>query len=216
MLSVMERRTQAARSAATRERLLDATIECLVDLGWSGTSTTEVVRRAGVSRGAQVHHYPTKEDLVLAAVEHLVDRRVDEYRAAFDQMAPGERTVGAAFDLLWSTYQGDTSAAWIEFAVAARTDPALHARFTELARHVQRTTLDIFIGMFPETDADREFARVGLAFAFSMLDGMALARLSGAEPHQLDEVREIFNLVTAPYFPLSALQASIPEEGAPE
>jgi len=39
---------------------------------WAGTSTTEIVRRAGVSRGAQVHHYPSKEDLVIAAVEHLV------------------------------------------------------------------------------------------------------------------------------------------------
>lgn len=209
--AVVERRTQAERSAATRERLLDATIDCLVELGWPGTSTTEVVRRAGVSRGAQVHHFPTKEDLVLAAVGHLVDRRIDEYQDAFDRMPPGERTVGAAFDLLWSTYQGGTFEAWIEFAVAARTDPALHARFTELERHIQQTTLDIFIGMFPETDADPEFARVGLTFAFCMLDGMAVRRLTGVDPREIDEVRAIFNLVTAPYFPLST-----PHEGAPQ
>ena len=209
--AVIERRTQAARSAATRERLLDATIDCLVELGWAGTSTTEVVRRAGVSRGAQVHHFPSKEDLVLAAVEHLVDRRIDEYQAAFAQMAPGERTVGAAFDLLWANYQSDTFDAWIEFAIAARTDPALHARFVELERHIHETNLDIFTGMFPETNADPEFARVGLAFATAMLDGMALSRICGVEPHRIDEVREIFKLVVAPYFPLST-----PPEGAPQ
>lgn len=209
--AVIERRTQAARSAATRERLLDATIDCLVELGWAATSTTEVVRRAGVSRGAQVHHYPTKEDLVLAAVEHLVDRRIDEYQAAFAQMAPGARTVGAAFDLLWANYQGGTFEAWIEFAVAARTSPALHTRFVELEQHIQQTTLDIFVRMFPETDADPEFARVGLMFAFSMLDGMAVRRLTGVDPREIDEVREIFKLVVAPYFPLST-----PPEGAPQ
>ena len=70
------RRTNAERSAATQARLLDATIESLVELGWAATSTTEVVRRAGVSRGAQVHHFPTKEDLVLAALDYLLERRL--------------------------------------------------------------------------------------------------------------------------------------------
>src|SRR5437016_14683731 len=77
------RRSNAERSAATQARLLDATIECLIERGWAGTSTTEIVRRAGVSRGAQVHHFPAKEDLVLAAVEHLLQRRIREFQATF-------------------------------------------------------------------------------------------------------------------------------------
>jgi AcrR family transcriptional regulator len=62
---------QEERTRAMRQRLLDATVECLVESGWSGTSTTLVSQRAGVSRGAQLHHFPTKDALVLAAVEHL-------------------------------------------------------------------------------------------------------------------------------------------------
>ena len=72
-------RTNAERSAATRVRLLDATIDCLIELGWSGTSTTEVVRRAGVSRGAQVHHYPTKEDLVYDQMEVFETTLIDAW-----------------------------------------------------------------------------------------------------------------------------------------
>ena len=67
--------TQEERSRAMRERLLDATIECLITHGWSGTSTTLVSQRAGVSRGAQLHHFPTKNALVLASVVHLSERR---------------------------------------------------------------------------------------------------------------------------------------------
>src|SRR5687767_4439256 len=79
------RRSQEERSAATRERLLDATVECLVDLGYAKTTTTEVVRRAGVSRGAQVHHFPTKADLVQNAVVHLASKRREELRNEFSR-----------------------------------------------------------------------------------------------------------------------------------
>ena len=62
------RRTQAERTAETTAKLLDATADCLVERGYAGTSTVEVCRRAGVSRGALVHHFPSKDDLVAAAV----------------------------------------------------------------------------------------------------------------------------------------------------
>lgn len=203
MKAATERRTQAERSAATQERLLDATLACLVELGWAGTSTTEVVRRAGVSRGAQVHHYPTKEALVLAAVEYLLERRVSEYEVAFENLPAEQRTVGAGFDLLCETSSGDTWEAWIEFAVAARSNPVLKEQYAEVSQRFRQRTRDLFAGMFPETDADPELARVGLMFAFCFVDGMSVARMCGADPASLDEVREVFKLLTAPYFPLS-------------
>src|SRR5512132_1726013 len=75
------RAPQQERSRATQQRLLEATVECLVEHGWSGATTTVIAERAGVSRGAQLHHYPTRAALVLAAVEHLAERRAAEIRA---------------------------------------------------------------------------------------------------------------------------------------
>ena len=72
---------QADRTRAMRARLLEATVELLVERGFAGTSTTLVSDRAGVSRGAQLHHFPTKNDLVVAAVEHLTERRGAELAA---------------------------------------------------------------------------------------------------------------------------------------
>ena len=69
------RRTQAERTAAMRARLLDATIECLVTYGYAGTTTPRVAQLAGVTRGAQIHHFRSKEDLVVAAIEHLAQQR---------------------------------------------------------------------------------------------------------------------------------------------
>src|SRR5512138_3856974 len=120
-----ERRTQAERSARTRARLLDATIACLHDLGYARTSTPEIARRAGLSRGAQLHHFPSKQELVTSAVQHLFQRRHDEFLEAFAQLPAGADRYAAAIDILWTMMRGPTAAAWLELAIAARTDPEL-------------------------------------------------------------------------------------------
>src|SRR2546430_6184940 len=92
------RTPQQERSRATQQRLLDATVECLIEHGWSGTTTTLVAEKAGVSRGAQLHHYPTKAALVLAAVEHLAGRRAAEIRAEAASLPAGRSGSCAAVD----------------------------------------------------------------------------------------------------------------------
>jgi AcrR family transcriptional regulator len=202
------RRLNAERSAATQYRLLDATIECLIERGWAGTSTTEVVRRAGVSRGAQVHHYPTKEDLVLAAVEHLIERRIREFQAAFSGLPAAQRSPAAAMRLLYEQCFRATFEPWLELAVAARTDPALHERFARFESRFFETALATFREMFPDAAADPNFARVALRLTFAVLDGLATGRIIDVPEDELEAVIDAFNSITAPYFPQSPGGAS--------
>lgn len=124
--------TQAERTAKMRARLLRATVRCLVQLGYTGTSTTEVCRRAKVSRGAQLHHFPTKAELVAAAVEQVFVDRINEFQKLVERMAQAPSLELASFiDPLWDVYRGDPFYAWLELLVAARTDPSLR-------RHVHR------------------------------------------------------------------------------
>lgn len=123
-------RTQAERTAQMRVRLLDAAISCLIDKGYSGTSTQEISRRAGVSRGAQLHHFPTKESLVVAAVEHLVEQRLDELLAAH---AAGQ---SANVEVFLDAFSGPLFYAALELWIAARTDPVLHAAVLPLEARV--------------------------------------------------------------------------------
>src|SRR5690242_10649227 len=116
------RRTQEERTTATRRALLDATVECLVEYGYHGTTTTRVVERAGVSRGAQVHHFPTKTALVLAAVQHLATKRADGFIAGLHGSADW---AGDLLDLLWDAHQGPLFEASMELWIAARTDAEL-------------------------------------------------------------------------------------------
>lgn len=95
------KRTQSERSGETRQALFDATIDLLHDEGFSKTSTPEIARKAGVSRGALTHHFATKEDLVTSAVaDHLT--QVNMKLAAFaDNYGRRGGSTDEIVDYLW-------------------------------------------------------------------------------------------------------------------
>lgn len=169
--------TQAERTAATTEKLLDATVAVLIERGYRGTSLPEVCKRAGVSRGAQLHHYPTKEALVAAAIEHLLTRRVRELGDRFSRARSGVLDLGDAAAKLWSIYTGDTFYAWLELVVAARTEPelrkllaAVDKRFASRAEQLVKTFL------LPHVEEEVEIAATA-RLILAMFDGLATHRI---------------------------------------
>jgi DNA-binding transcriptional regulator YbjK len=82
---------QQERSRATQARLLEATVECLVEHGWAGTTTTVVAARAGVSRGLRGVVVQLGAALVTAAVTHLTERRAEELRTEAEALPPAVR-----------------------------------------------------------------------------------------------------------------------------
>lgn len=129
---------QEERSRVMRQRLLEATVECLVERGWSGTTTTLVSQRAGVSRGAQLHHFPTKNDLVVAAVEHLSEVRGAELADAAAALPNGRRRTRAVLGMLAEHFTSPVFTAALELWVAARTDPALAVAVGPLEQRIGR------------------------------------------------------------------------------
>ncbi len=168
------RRTQAERSASTRGRLLDATITCIHELGYARTTTTEIAARASVSRGAQLHHFPTKSELVIAAVEHLFQRRNDEFVRAIGRLPAGIERAAAAIDLLWSMVSGPLFDAWLELTIAARTDPDLRARVATLNERFTDAVRRTFLELFPAPPAPNPLHEIAPTFVFALLDGLAL------------------------------------------
>ena len=67
----MSSRTQAARSEATRTALLEAARRLFAERGYAEVATEEIVRDAGVTRGALYHHFDGKRDLLAAVYEQL-------------------------------------------------------------------------------------------------------------------------------------------------
>ncbi len=178
------RRTQAERSTATRTALLDATVECLIDRGFSATTTTEVTRRAGLSPGAMLHHYPTKADLLAAAVAHVLARRQAEFRKAMADVEMSRDRLDAAIDLLWSAFSGPTFVAWAELWIGARTDAELAPSVIAVSDEFTRSSREMFSELFPGDEyPDAGFLADGMGFAFAVMNGVALRGLV----HPVDE-----------------------------
>jgi AcrR family transcriptional regulator len=208
------RRTQAQRTTETRRALLDATFDALVELGYRATTTTEVAHRAGLSLGALLHHFPTKADLLAAAVGHAFDRRLEEYRQAMAALDPAADQLDASVDLLWSMFSGPTSTAWLELWVAARTDPDLAAAVVAVDRQFMAACKQLYAEMYSAEDGSDDPAHppIGLHLVYALLDGLALSRLiHGYEPHPTQEVLEAFKAMS--HITIAALQqASEPPE----
>ena len=161
-----------------QEALLDAAVDCLVELGFAGTTTTEVTRRAGVSMGAMLHHFPTKADLLAAAVGHVMQRRQDEFRKAMTDVGSGADRLEAAIDLMWEAFNGATFHAWLELWVAARTDPELAAAVRVMEEDYDRASREILLELFPpDGHSDAEALEVAMRFAVALMDGVALRGL---------------------------------------
>lgn len=124
------KRTQEARSAEMKDRLLKAALEGLAEDGYAATSTQEVVKRAGVSRGALVHHFPTKVDLFAEAAAYLISNRIRRTKAMAAELDGQDDQLEKHLRLKWENYRQDFPAN-IEFMIAARTDRALRERFDE-------------------------------------------------------------------------------------
>jgi AcrR family transcriptional regulator len=175
------RRTQEERSATTRAALLDATIECLVEYGYANLTTTRVVERAGVSRGAQVHHFPTKAELVSEAVRHLAGKRIEEFLQTMPRLPPTtEKKVSRILDLIWEVHTGPLFEASLELWVAARTDPELRASLAAVERDVAQTVASVGPSLFPEV-ASRAHFEADVDSAMAAIRGLALMRFIDEE-----------------------------------
>lgn len=157
-----------------RARLLEATVDCLVERGFAGTSTTLVSERAGVSRGAQLHHFPTKNALVVAAVEHVTEVRGADLRAAVAAVPPGPRRTRAVLQVLGDHFASPVFTAALELWVAARTDPALLAAVAPLEQRVGRETHRLTVEALG-VDESRPGARELVQATLDLVRGLGLA-----------------------------------------
>ncbi|MFD5038398.1 TetR/AcrR family transcriptional regulator [Streptomyces sp. NPDC002455] len=158
------------RSRATRQRLLEAAVACLAEHGWAGSTVSVVAERAGVSRGAAQHHFPTREDLFTGAVEYVAEERSAALRALPVQ---GRTAVLAA---LVDLYTGPLFRAALQLWVAASNEAQLRPRVTELEARVGRETHRIAVELLG-ADESRPGVRETVQGLLDMARGLGLANL---------------------------------------
>lgn len=192
-------RTQAERSERTRELLLDATIECLVELGYARTTVQEICQRAGLSRGAQQHHFTTKAELMTSALQHLFGRLSDQILAATAELPPGPERIEAGIDLLWRAYSGTLSTAAVELWVAARTDPELRGTLLPVDRALGHATLEFYREIM-DVEVDDGRLKTLVLLTVNLVRGLALDAMIGGDERRRTALLGEWKTLVADHF----------------
>lgn len=170
-------RWQQQKSARTRLRIVEAAIDCLVEGGYSGLTTQAVAERTGVSRGAMHHHFATRMDLVGAVIEHVFYQRMrlylEDYLAEMAQAADADR-LEIATAAHWRSLRTREYAAYLELAVAARTDTELDQFFEPVARRYDEVWIAEMIEAFPHWRDQWEQMKLASDFVTALHMGLLL------------------------------------------
>ena len=198
VLSPKKRRTQEERSTETKKRLLEATIDCLNELGFNKTGTAEIARRAGVSRGALVHHFPSKHDLIVATAEYHWNRIAEEVRNLAMTMHGGQLSLDAFIDGIWNkVFLIRGSSATIEMIIAARTDSKLRRELVPMLNRLYSNYDEIWSQFFHNSGVSPERIEMLFDLTIELLRGMTLQRVLKDEPEYYQKFLDSWKTIIA-------------------
>lgn len=174
-MALASSRTQEERRAETRGKLLEATVDSLADVGFAATTSRRVSELAGVSLGAQTHHFPHRVDLLGAAVEWAAQRRIIELREiAADLPEDPAQRLGALLDILWSDFSSTTFDVSIKLWVAAADDPDLYSQLIPVESRLADEIASLAAEIAPQGNISDSGWNRRLSLALSTVRGLAL------------------------------------------
>jgi AcrR family transcriptional regulator len=184
------RRTQQERRTETRARLLNATVGALIELGYANLTTPDICRRAGISQGALFKHFPTKADLIAAAVENLYQQILETYRQRIDVLPNGEDPISSGLQALWQAYQDPKVIASLDLHTAARTDSQLHAVLQPLVAEHWKNIMNLASELYPQFSNQNGFVLLVDMVTMAMMGFIVEKLISGRS--SIDEERLAF------------------------
>ena len=176
---------QAEKSAQTREKLLEATLDSLAVLGYFETTISTIVDYAGVSRGSIRHHFRSKAEIIAATIEYLNNRRLEAYEKDLFTQTGDVDSLDYVIDTFWRHLGEREFAAHQELVVASRTDAKLHAVLAPAFRSFEERWFALTLERFPHWRKIGDALPLAASVGGLLLEGMAYRRVIGAVSDEL-------------------------------
>ena len=145
---------QAEKSAMTRKAILEAAVRCLVKEGYNKTTTAMIASEAGVSRGAIMHHFSARAEVIKVVIAFLHERRLDEYRQLMGEKNIAKKITRAdvrrSVEAAWEYHNLPSFVAYQELVSAARTDDELGEVIEEFEKDFEKQFLLTAKTVFPQ------------------------------------------------------------------
>jgi AcrR family transcriptional regulator len=178
------KRTQRERRKATINKLIEATIMTIEELGYHRSTVREICKRAGVSQGGLFRHFPSRRSLIIAAADEVGRRHTNRFLEMFQNLEPQADPLVSGLKFCRDAVRSPNQAVWHELVIAARTDPELKSSVTTIGKklddNIRNMATMAFSGL--GVSEDRIIAATFLAIRF--FDGEALARDTNKYPEQ--------------------------------
>jgi AcrR family transcriptional regulator len=181
---------QQRKSAQTRVGILDAAIDCLASHGYARTTTQLIAETAEISRGAMLHHYPTKGALIEAIIAYCFYKRMQMLGDGVKNISEMQRIQEfAGLEILWRSFFTREHRAYLELNIASRTDPEVREFFVPQARRFMQVWRDQGVKAFPEWAGDPVRLARASDLVEAVLEGLALNRETWDSPERIARVR---------------------------
>lgn len=171
------RLTQADRTRAMQDKLMNAAIEVLLEQGYGRLTTKEVARVAGVSNGALMHHFASKAELVVAATAMVYEEAIIRGQRVAKTVNADQKPIEGYLSDCLSVYFEWPFIAALETIMVARTDPDLMEKILPVMKRYRTTCDDIWISVFMRTGLTHQKASLLLNLTLNLVRGMAINRL---------------------------------------
>ncbi len=209
---------QAEKSAITRRTILDAAVDCLVDEGYTRTTTALIASRAGVSRGAMMHHFPSRLAVLNAVVHHLHQRRLTEYRALMKNIDVAEETltrsaIKKSVEAAWKYVNLPSFVAYQELLAASRTDPELSEILRDVEKDFEKHFLRTVKVVFPHWEKLNVLEQAHDLVQF-LMQGMALSHMASRKQQRANRIIDLVTDQLETLYKNASEQASRSVNGA--
>ena len=169
---------QSQKSSLMRDRIVIATLECIVDYGYESTTMAKIAKQAKVSQGSMQYHFPSKIDVIKAAINYLHAKRLTDHQRDLEEVPNKVDPMAHAIEVYWRHLTEGHYVAYQDLVIAARTHPDL-AKVLKPAyqRFVSAWRRDA-LSLIPEWSADRKKFELICDIGQYQMEGLAFGRLN--------------------------------------
>lgn len=201
-ISTGKRRSQRERSAETSAKLLEATIDLLHDRGLSRTSTPEIARKAGVSRGALTHHFAGREAIISAAVAHMLDKSTQGLHRFAEEFVTEGGSSDEIVDYIWQMMSDRLFYVTMEYLPEARHNPDFKADLIPTVRDFHAGLDAIWTALAARTGAEPDHVRTVMNATMCLMRGMIAQTVLRNDPPYFAEMLAFWKQQVRQQFPM--------------
>lgn len=170
---------QSQKSALTRDRIVIATLECIIEFGYESTTMAKITKMAKVSQGSMQYHFPAKLDAIKAAINYLFAKRLTDHQHDLEDVPDNVDKMAHAIEVYWRHLNEGHYVAYQDLVIAARTHPELAVVLKPAYQRFVKAWRRDALNLIPEWNGKREQFELICDLGQYQMEGLAYGRLNG-------------------------------------